>query len=130
MEIHGLDSWVSIDFSNSKCNLTQPSPAVASGELLADTLPIAERLKVKDEMFTRWLQQIELPPSPANAMVDEQTDFIQSIQNRRSPIVSGRDGARAIRVACEITNQIASQSQQISGIIPASRLAAARRRAG
>ncbi|MBU6236683.1 MAG: Gfo/Idh/MocA family oxidoreductase [Planctomycetes bacterium] len=130
MEIHGLGSWVSIDFSNSKCNLTQPSPAVASGELLADTLPIAERLKVKDEMFTRWLQQIELPASPANAMVDEQTDFIQSIQNRRSPIVSGRDGARALRVACEITNQIASQSQQISGIIPASRLAAARRRAG
>jgi predicted dehydrogenase len=130
MEIHGLDSWVSVDFSNSKCTLTQPAPSVASGDLQADTLPIAERLKVKDEMFTRWLQQTELPPSHANAMADEQTDFIQAIRNHRSPLVSGREGARALRVACEITHQIASQSQRISGIIPASRLAAARRRAG
>jgi predicted dehydrogenase len=130
MEIHGLESWISIDFSSSKCSLTQPSPPVALRELRADTLPIAERMKVKDEMFTRWLQQIELPTSPTNAMLDEQTDFIHAIRDRRPPVVSGRDGARALRVACEITHQIASQSQQLSGIIPASRLAAARRRAG
>jgi predicted dehydrogenase len=130
MEIHGSDSWVSIDFSNSKCTLTQPAPAVASGDLQADTLPIAERLKVKDEMFTRWLQQTDLPASPTNAMAEEQTEFIGAIRNHRLPKVSGRDGARALRIACEITHQIASQSQMVTGIIPASRLAAARRRAG
>lgn len=129
MEIHGTTTWLSIDFANSKCVQTQASPEVVSGKLQADSLPVSERLKVKDELFTRWLKQMEVSPSPANAMADEQTDFIQSIRDRRSPLVSGRDGARALRVACEIANQI-SQAQQGAGIIPASRLAAARRRAG
>jgi predicted dehydrogenase len=130
MEIHTSEEWVEIDFSTSKCTLTRPTPAVACGELQADTLPFPERVKVKDEMFTRWLERIELTPAAANAMVDEHTDLLESIRNHRPPIVSGRDGARALRVACEIANQIAAQSQVVGGIIPASRLAAARRRAG
>lgn len=130
MELHGMHSWVSVDFSNSKCTLTQPASEVASGELQADTLPVDERLKVKDEMFTRWLEQKELSPSPANAMAEEQSDFIHAIREHRLPMVSGEDGAKALRVACEITEQIASQSQHVFGIIPASRLASARRRAG
>lgn len=130
MEIHGSDAWVDIDFSSSKCTVTRPTEPVATRELQADTLPAAERMKVKDELFTRWLEQTELTPQAANAMADEQSDFIDSIANHRSPLVCGRDGARALKVACEIADQIASQFDAADGIIPASKLAAARRRAG
>ncbi|MFN6162812.1 MAG: Gfo/Idh/MocA family protein [Planctomycetota bacterium] len=130
MEIHGHNEWLEIDFSTSRCSVTRPTEDVASGELQADTLPLAERMKVKDEMFSRWLSKTEVNPPATNAMGNEHSDFIESIRSGRSPLVSGRDGARALRVACEIANQIASQSQAIDGIIPASRLAAARRRAG
>jgi predicted dehydrogenase len=130
MEIHGQDEWIEIDFSTSRCSITRATESVASGELQADTLPFAERMQVKDEMFTRWLSKTELTPLVSNAMASEHSDFIESIRSRRSPIVSGRDGARALRVACEIASQIASQSHVTGGIIPASRLAAARRRAG
>ena len=130
MEIHGRDTWIDIDFSTSKCTVTRPAEAVASRELQADTRPSAERMKVKDELFTRWLEKTEWSPQAANAMADEQSDFIDSILSHRSPVVSGRDGARALKVACEIADQIASQFDPADGIIPASKLAAARRRAG
>jgi predicted dehydrogenase len=129
MEIHSSDAWLDIDFTTAQCSWTRPTEAVASGALKADTLPAAERLKVKDEMFERWLTKTELTPDAANAMMIEQSDFIESIRSGRSPIVSGRDGARALRVACEIADQIVSQSHAAGGVIPASRLAAARRRA-
>lgn len=130
MEIHGSDAWFDIDFSTSKCTITRPTESVASRDLQADTLPPAERMKVKDELFTRWLEKSELTPQAANAMADEQSDFLDSILSHRMPIVSGRDGARALKVACEIADQIASPFDAGAGIIPASKLAAARRRAG
>jgi predicted dehydrogenase len=130
MEIHGSDAWLGIDFSNARCTLTRPRDAVAARELQADALPPAERVKVKDELFTRWLESSDLSPPAGNALADEHSDFIESISNHRSPKVSGRDGARALQVACEIAEQIISSFDDGIGIIPASKLAAARRRAG
>ncbi|MCU0709394.1 MAG: Gfo/Idh/MocA family oxidoreductase [Pirellula sp.] len=130
MELHAEDRWVSVNFGASTCSVTRPTEAVASREIQADALPASERLKVKDEMFTRWLEQSELKPVAVNAISEEHTDFIDAIRQERSPIVSGRDGAQALQIACEIAHQISSQSQVIGGVIPASKLAAARRRAG
>jgi predicted dehydrogenase len=130
MELHAENCWVSVNFGASTCSVTRPSEAVASREMQADSLPATERLKVKDELFTRWLETTELKPVAVNAMAEEHADFIEAIRNQHTPIVSGRDGARALRIACEIADQIRSQSKVLGGIIPGSRFAAARRKAG
>lgn len=130
MEVHGVDAWHTLDFANSVLTSTCATEAVAAGDLQADTLPIEARLAVKDELFSRWLEQTETRPASANAIAGEHTDFVDSILSGRSPRVSGADGVRALEVACAITDQIAEQVAHHRGIIPASRLAAARRRAG
>jgi predicted dehydrogenase len=130
MEIHCDDEWFGIDFTTGTVRLTRPTEDVANGTLQADCLPIAERLAVKEELFSRWLQQVDMKPAAGNAMALEHDDFLASIREERSPTVSGHDGLRALDVACEIAEQIADQSQRAIGIIPASRLAEARRRAG
>jgi len=130
MEIHCHEEWVSLDFSNGTAAMTCPCDDVASGQLRADELPFEERLRVKDELFSRWLQHVETKPPSGNAIVREHDDFLDAIRRQRSPRVSGTDGGMALQVACEITYQIARQGTFEPGIIPASRLAAARRMAG
>lgn len=130
MEIHCDTAWAAIDFATNSFTITEPTLDVASGRLLADELPMPERLAVKDELFTRWLQKSEHRVEGTNAIADEHTDFLHAIASGTTPRVSGREGARALQVACEIADQIAAQTTSITGIIPASRLAEARRKAG
>ncbi|MEI8212690.1 MAG: Gfo/Idh/MocA family oxidoreductase [Planctomycetota bacterium] len=130
MEVHCDDDWYALDFSNQSIVTTRPSEAVANGELQADSMPIEQRMKVKDELFTRWLERVETRPASANAIELEHQDWIDSIRSGHEPRVSGIDAAKALQVACAITEQIAEQMSLHGGIIPAARLAAARRRAG
>ena len=130
MEIHCDDDWYSLDFSKGSYTCTHATEDVASGHLQADNLPVEERLKVKDELFSRWLTQQTVAPESCNAIELEHSDFLEAVRTGRVPRVSGADGARALQVACVITDQIAEQHSAARGIIPAARLAEARRRAG
>jgi predicted dehydrogenase len=130
MEVHCEEEWFVCDFSSNLLTSTCASDAVASGEILADRLPADERARVKDELFSRWLHQSEVRPAACNAIECEHSDFVEAIRMGREPRVSGRDGARALRVACTITEQIEAQLSAQRGVIPATRLAAARRKAG
>ena len=130
MEIHCDEDWYSLDFSKGSYTRTSATEDVANGHLQADNLPIEERLKVKDELFSRWLEQQTVAPESCNAIEREHSDFFEAIVTGRAPRVSGADGARALQVACVITDQIADQDSAARGIIPATRLVEARRRAG
>ena len=46
-----------------------------------------------------------------NALKEELISFIDCVQNKKQPIVSGEDGREALRVAIEITNLIKTQLQ-------------------
>lgn len=129
MEIHCDSRWFDVDFASGTAHRTQPYPEVAGGQLRADQLPFQERLTVKDELFSRWLQQEALVPTPDNAIALEHTDFIHSIRHHKAPRVSGLDGARALLVCTEIADQIAEKTARRNGIIPAERFDAARRKA-
>ncbi len=130
MEIQCDERWLSIDFAKSEFVSTEPTANVVTGELRADVLSFADRAKVKDELFQRWLVRETVTPETHNAIALEHTDFLDSIRERRSPVVSGRSALSALQLACEITEQIAARESVHGGIIPASRFAAARKRAG
>jgi len=52
----------------------------------------------------------ELPVAHEEPLARELADFVEAIRNRRSPLVSGEDGRRALALAQAITDRIAAAS--------------------
>ena len=106
MEIQAQQEWYELDFSANCLTATRAAAAVQNGDLHADSLDSAQRSKVKDEMFTRWLDRTQISPTMGNAIQAEHNDFFDSIRRGRQPKVSGTDAIRALEVACAIAQQI------------------------
>jgi len=83
---------------------------VGRGGLEADSLGPEERSKVKDELFSRWLDRQTHKPHPGNAIAAEHDDFIRAITLGGEPMVNGSAGCYALEVATRITEQIIAQS--------------------
>ncbi|MEZ6091009.1 MAG: hypothetical protein R3C05_23910 [Pirellulaceae bacterium] len=60
----------------------------------------------REDLFTRWLVSDSLSIEPRNAILDEQHDFVISIQSGGQPTVSGADGARAVNIAEQVLEAI------------------------
>jgi predicted dehydrogenase len=113
MEIQAQREWYELDFSKVSLTATRATETVESGELQADGLDPIERARVKDELFTRWLDRTQTSPPTSNAIQAEHSDFLESIRYGRQPRVSGTAAIRALEVACAITNQITNGNLRI-----------------
>ncbi|MFM7928728.1 MAG: Gfo/Idh/MocA family oxidoreductase, partial [Pirellula sp.] len=113
MEIQAQRQWYELDFSAGRLTHTQATNEVERGELQADELEPSLRMRVKDELFTRWLTRTEVSPTPANAIEAEHSDFFDSIRQGREPRVTGLGAIRALEVACAITSQITNSRMRI-----------------
>ena len=58
-----------------------------------------EKMTAKEEMFEKWLPVNDLVVTPSNAILEEQKEFVQCINDEHFPTVSGRDGLAAVQVA-------------------------------
>lgn len=114
MEIQAKRDWYELDFATNKLVATEARAEVESRELQADTLEPLQRAKVKDELFTHWLNRTEVSPPASNAIEAEHSDFLDSIRMGRQPRVTGEAAIRALEVACAITNQITNSSLRIA----------------
>ena len=113
MEIHADSEWYDLDFATNSWTATRASAAVECGDLQADRLDPTERAKVKDELFGRWLERMEITPQAGNAIAAEHTDFLTSIRTGSQPRVNGLAAIRSLEVACEITDQISQRSLRV-----------------
>ena len=113
MEIQAQRQWYELDFSAGRLTVTQATAEVERGDLQADELEPSLRMKVKDELFTRWLTRNEVSPASANAIEAEHSDFFESIREGREPRVTGLGAIRALEVACAITSQITNSRLRI-----------------
>jgi predicted dehydrogenase len=113
MEIQAQRQWYELDFSVGRFTATQASTEVEQGRLQADELEPSLRMKVKDELFSRWLTRTEVSPASANAIEAEHSDFFDSIRKGREPRVTGLGAIRALEVACAITSQITNSRYRI-----------------
>ncbi|MFM8572952.1 MAG: Gfo/Idh/MocA family protein [Pirellula sp.] len=113
MEIQADREWYELDFSANSLTATRAATAVEAGDFRADQLEPAERVKVKDELFTRWLDRSQISPPAANAIEAEHSDFFDSIRLGRQPRVSGTEALRVLEVACAITQQITNSQLRI-----------------
>jgi predicted dehydrogenase len=115
MEIHCQSGenqpvWYEVDFAGSTLSSVALAEGVGRGGLEADSLGPEERSKVKDELFSRWLDRQTHKPHPGNAIAAEHDDFIRAITLGGEPMVNGSAGCYALEVATRITEQIIAQS--------------------
>lgn len=118
MQIHSDQNVLDIDFATGVVAKTEPVPEVADGVRQADTLPADERSKVKDVLFTEWLNRRENQAAPMNAIEAEQNEFFQAISQNSAVTVTGEHGYQALELAERILEQIAD-NRPARKIIPA-----------
>jgi predicted dehydrogenase len=112
MQVHGLSGIANIDLGAATAEWTEFAPEVASRRLQADVLPEDERLRVKDELFSRWLPTSSLPVTPVNAIEQELRDFAMAIRSGANPQVTGQQARDAIFVAEQILASIGQAASQ------------------
>ncbi|GIW97562.1 MAG: NADH-dependent dehydrogenase [Pirellulaceae bacterium] len=112
MQWYCHQGFVDIDFSGNTVRVVRPSAAICNGELDVDQLPVDQRMQLKSTLFEHYLHREAIAVERRNAIVDEQHDFAVSIAAGSQPIVTGDAGARAVEVAEQIVEAIASRNWQ------------------
>jgi predicted dehydrogenase len=98
MRIFQAETYITIDFmkkSTELYNLVDGSSQIIDNARYIDIIGSEKKIRY---------QNIELPD--VDAMLAEQTSFAESIMNNTTPVVSGEDGAEALRVAELILSKI------------------------
>jgi predicted dehydrogenase len=112
MQIWGLEGYASIDFAARKLTLVQPSEQVRQAGLDPSQLDPASRAMLKDQLFDRHLQVLELTLRPEDALTAELNHFVQCVVTGAKPKVSAEDGRNAIALATRILEGMQTHSWQ------------------
>jgi len=104
MRIFQRNTYISIDFLK---NLTEIYSLSNEDEITnKNAIPITE-LEAKNNKKRKIFYE-QLQTSKSNAMLEELGAFVSSIKNGTPPLVTGKDGKKALEVAIQIEKQIKS----------------------
>jgi predicted dehydrogenase len=127
MQIWSLQGFGSIDFASRSLSFVRPSEKLMSRQFDVDLLTPEEvehqRKNFAAEHLPREVQNYEA----VDALALEVQDFIDSIQNRREPRVTGEAGRDAVSLAEEILDRIHDHIWDATQDGPAGPLALPRR---
>jgi predicted dehydrogenase len=112
MEIWGPEGFASLDFAARRLTLIQPSEHVRHSGLDPAQLDPASRAMLKEHLFTRHLQVLDLEPRGGDALTAELKHFIHCARTGAKPKVSGEEGRNAIALATRILESIQAHSWQ------------------
>lgn len=105
MQVFGPRGFASIDFSGPSLSTVQTSASLQDGSF--DLSSATESpLTYRDELFENHLQCKDMKLEGRNAILDEQHDFVLSIQSGCSPVVDGFAGAAAVALAEQVVDSI------------------------
>jgi predicted dehydrogenase len=102
MQVWAPEGHVRVDFSARKLTLMQPSEEVRKNGLDPRKLDQGSLARLKDELFTRHLQVLELDRNQGDQLTRELQHFVQCVQTGETPRVSGKDGRDALALAHRI----------------------------
>jgi predicted dehydrogenase len=108
MQIVCRDSVAAIDFGTRKAKVMRHGDAILAGQIDVNSLSQDEREHLKSQLFTEYLPLTDVPVAEANALLEEQREFVAAIRGEASVRVSGEGGRRAIDVAERILTEIAA----------------------
>lgn len=98
--------YAQADLTSRLVKSIQPQEQMLSRSVDFLRMPQGQRDQVRSSLFSQWLPVHEETAPEANAILDEQRDFVRSIQTQSEPRVSGRHGARALEVAERVIQEI------------------------
>jgi predicted dehydrogenase len=106
MQIWGPEGYVQADFGQRKLTLVQPSPHVRTHGLDPAKLDPTSRARLKDELFGRHLQMIELDGQKHDQLTAELVHFVHCVRTGDAPRVSGVDAGSALDLAERILKSL------------------------
>ena len=110
MHVWTAKAFTEVDFATNSAKVVQPSEQLVRGELDVDTLSNDEKQHLTEHLFEDYLCTRTLEREPINALLEEQRDFVESIQTGRQPRVTGQHGRDALELAHRILSAIASHA--------------------
>lgn len=110
MKVWSPSGYTEIDFGALSAKVIEPSEAILSRELNAESLSTEQVEQYKIDLFDTHLPCREIQCERIDALVAQQADFLASITSSTSPRVSGADGRDAVIVAEMILDSIGSHS--------------------
>ncbi len=100
LRIWAPEGYAGIDFVQKSLVLVQPSEELRKNGLQLSHLDPARRANLKNEIFHRHLQTLELDcRKPVDQLTCELKDFVDCILKKRSPRVTGVAGRAALALA-------------------------------
>jgi predicted dehydrogenase len=108
MHVFSQHVFAAIDFAKGEARLIHPAPAVLRGEVDLTCCPPEQRQQVQESMFRELLSLETLQVERANAILQEQREFVASVLHGDPVRVPGEQGRDALAVAEQILNSIRS----------------------
>jgi len=100
LRVWAPEGYAGIDFVTRKLTLVQQSPELRDHGIRAEQLDAAAKARLKDEVFGRYLQVLNLDADRKyDQLTAELKHFIYCVRTGHSPRVAGRDGRDALELA-------------------------------
>ncbi|HEV3437683.1 MAG TPA: Gfo/Idh/MocA family oxidoreductase [Gemmata sp.] len=100
LRVWAPEGYAGIDFVTRKLTLVQQSEEVRQLGLSVEHLDIAAKARLKDEVFGRYLQVLNLDGDRKHdQLTAELRHFVDCVRTGRRPRVSGEDGRNALELA-------------------------------
>jgi predicted dehydrogenase len=127
IQVWSEDGYASADLNARTVTTWKPEPMFRENPGLVHTIVAntPDPLKLKDEVFTKWIKPQHLQASADDALTAELRDFVHCIRTGSVPRVSSADAVKAMEVA----GLVLSRMQKFSYQSPAAPAVAAARAA-
>ena len=100
LRVWAPEGYAGIDFVTRKLVLVQQSEEVRRNGLPVDQLDAAGKARLKDDLFGRYLQVLNLDGDrKGDQLTSELKHFVDCVRTGNSPRVTGRDGRDALELA-------------------------------
>jgi predicted dehydrogenase len=126
IQVWGRSGFVSADLQTRKVSVWKPNPLLAERPTMVHDIVAAtpNPLTLKDEVFTKWINNEQLHGSAADALTAELLDFVHCIRTGSRPRVSGDAAVKAMEVADRVLAGMPKFSWQTGAMPDAARRAA------
>jgi predicted dehydrogenase len=101
MHVWAPEGYARVDFARRHLTLMQPSSHMRTRAFDAAMLT-----RVKDELFTRHVEILELDRNDGDQLTCELRDFVACVQTGKTPRVTGLDGRDAVELATRVLASI------------------------
>lgn len=99
-------AYVGIDFAAPTARLIRPSKDLVRGRFNVHELTSEQKEHLRTNLFTELLPLEQVDIQPGNAILEEQTEFIDCLLHGRAPRVSGEHARDCLLIAEQILGRI------------------------